>query len=84
MKLIRRLLCRIQMVKSHWKFIIHILFGTSRFGVNNNWWSDFNSLWAVPFYDRINPLLIYDRYKRMKFRAKIGFLSKETCERIGW
>ena len=34
----------------HWKFILHLLLGTSRFGVNNGWSVGFNSLFCRPIF----------------------------------
>ena len=64
---------RLKFLKSKWKIGVHLIFRTKRFGVNNEWWSNFDSifgwsnkkkLWAIL---RIRPVI--DNYKGMKFRA---------------
>lgn len=65
---------RLEFFLKHWKIGIHLLIRTKRFGVNNKWWSNFDSMfgwsnkkkiWAI-----LTIYLIIDNYKGMKFRAK--------------
>jgi hypothetical protein len=64
------------------------LLKTRRFGVNNERWSNFPSLFGDPWWKIIkNILTIYpliDNYRAAKFRAKIGFLHPDTVEKLGW
>lgn len=54
----------------NWKMIIHFLFTTYKFGVNNEWWCDFKSIFGRPWYRRINPYTIWQNYLGMRFRVK--------------
>ena len=60
---------RTQYIKKNWKLIIHLLLGTYYFGVNNQWWVDFPSMFGKPWYLKINPFQIRRNYKGMEFRA---------------
>lgn len=63
------------MVKD-WKLGIHLIFRTKRFGVNNKWWSNFDSIFGASFIQRLR--IVYN-WKSMKFRAgKLHFLSDES------
>ena len=70
-------------VLKNWKLIVHLLLGTSRFGVNNQWTSSFGSILA-----RREPLTlesVIQRYRLAKIRATdLGFLHPETCYQLGW
>jgi hypothetical protein len=69
---------KLKYMKDNWKLLVHILFTTKRFGVNNKWWSSFDSLFGIPWYKR-TPLRLIWNYKMAKFRAtKCHFISKET------
>jgi hypothetical protein len=61
----------------NWKVIFHLLFRTYRFGVNNKWWSDFDSIFGLPFWKRFN---IIQRYKEMRLRSApgIAFVPEKT------
>ena len=68
--------------KQNWKFTIHILLGTYKFGVNNQWWSSFPSLFGIPFYKR-TPRRIWKNYEGARFRAVVcHFVSAETAEML--
>lgn len=74
---------------THWKEGVHLLLRTKRFGVNNNWWSDFDSLFGIPktkiFISIITIKPIIENYKMMKFRsAGCHFLSDDTNKKLGW
>ena len=69
---------RIKYLKENWKIIVHLLFSTYRFSVNNMWWSDFDSMFGVPWHKR-TPRKIIENYRGMKFRATACyFVSTET------
>ncbi len=64
---------RIKYFLENWKVGIHLIFRTKRFGVNNQWWSPFDSmfgwsnrrrLWNII---KIRPMI--ENYKHMKLRA---------------
>lgn len=58
---------------SNWKMIIHLWFRTYRFGVNNSWWSDWDSMFGLPFRKRFH---LIQSYKLMRLRAEIGFIPQ--------
>jgi hypothetical protein len=63
----------LKFIFGNWKLIIHLLFGTFRFGVDNKWRSSFDSMFSVPWNKRYK---LIERYKLMRFRAEIGFISQ--------
>jgi len=69
-------------LKDNWKLIIHLFFRTKYFGVNNQWQSTFPSIfgwsWRQRIWGIITILPIIDNYRAMRFRANIGFVSKDT------
>lgn len=73
---------------ANWKMCIHLLIRTKRFGVNNEWWGLFDSLFGWPMWKIIFGILtvrpIIDNYRSMKFRAKIGFVHPDTLRNLGW
>lgn len=75
--------------KKDWKQILHIILGTRHFGVNNQWWSPFPSLFGQSLGRIILNILIVRplvrNYKRAKYRAEtIGFLHPSTVRSFGW
>lgn len=67
----------------NWKIGIHLLFRTKRFGVNNEWWSKFDSIFGVSIgqilWDTVRIWPIIRNYKMMKFRViKLHFMSTAT------
>lgn len=71
-----RLVFRFKYLKDNWKLIIHLLFRTYRFGVDNKWWNEFDSIFGLPYRKRWN---VIERYKEMRFRAFIGFVPKDVA-----
>ena len=69
------------MILDNWKLGIHILFRTKRFGVNNEWWSQHDSIFGWPLWKIIVSIFlikpIISNYKLMKIRAKCGFMTSE-------
>ena len=59
----------------NWKLGVHLLFRTYPFGVNNEWWCYYPSMFGLPFRKRWH---LIRQFKGMRFRAEIGFVSKET------
>ena len=63
---------------NNWKMVIHLLFHTKRFGVNNEWWSKGDSLWGWSTKQKIWGLLtikpLIHNYKMMIYRSAIGFV----------
>ena len=50
----------------NWKLMIHLIFRTYRFGVNNKWWCEYHSIFGLPYHKRFD---IITNYKMMKFRV---------------
>ena len=77
---------RLRYFKKNWKIGIHLLFRTKRFGVNNQRWSTFDSLFGRPTKKIIIGILtikpIIENYRQMKNRAGTGihFLSDRDYE----
>jgi hypothetical protein len=78
----------IKFFREYWKEGIHLLFRTKRFGVNNEWWSSFDSMYGFPTREilfsilKIKPIIF--NYRMMKLRAECGFLPKDVTKKIGW
>jgi hypothetical protein len=69
---------RIKFFINYWKLGIHLLFRTKRFGVNNEWWSPFDSLFGGSLRERLN---IINNYRMMKIRAgDCHFLNDEDYQ----
>ena len=73
----------------HWRVFIHLLLRTKRFGVNNQWWSYFDSMFGLPDQEiakrilYIRPLL--HEYKLIRARAvSLGFISDNSLKELGW
>jgi len=64
---------RIKYFFKHWKIGIHLISHTKRFGVNNQWWSTFDSMFGWSNRKRIVNILkirpMIENYKHMKLRA---------------
>ena len=66
----------------HWKLIIHLLWHTKRFGVNNKSFSDFDSILST--HNR-GMRYTLQNYRAAKFRATAcGFLTRDECKALGW
>ena len=62
--------------------MIHLLLHTRRFGVNNQWFSDFDSVFSTGNRGFRH---IRKNYIAAKFRATAcGFLTREECKNLGW
>lgn len=79
---------RVEYFFKNWKLCVHLLIRTNRFGVNNEWWCRFDSMFGWPVWQIILGIImirpIVDNYKMMKYRARIGFVSLETLRKLGW
>lgn len=83
------MLRKIKYFVRHWKLGIHLLLRTKRFGVNNEWWSHFDSPFGHSFgkilWNVISIRGLMDNYRCMKFRAvACHFMSDEEKEIMGW
>ena len=61
--------------------MVHLMFSTYYFGVNNKWKSNFRSMFGVPIYKR-TPRKIRQNYYSAKFRALEFFFISEEEARI--
>jgi hypothetical protein len=74
--------------KKNWKIFLHLLLRTKRFGVNNKWWNDFDSifglstiriLWRIIL---IKPLIV--EWTKIKFRiVACHFITDEEKNIVG-
>lgn len=56
----------------NWKMVIHLIFKTKRFGVNNQLWAERDSLFGVSWLTGWSQAI--KNYKMMKVRAFSGFI----------
>lgn len=78
---------RIKYFAKHWKLGTYLILGTYKFGINNQWWSNFKGgIFSLPWHKRIWNIVticpLFWRYKAMKFRMRIGFVSGETYKKL--
>lgn len=77
---------KVSYILSYWKLGVHHLFKTRRFGVDNKWWSPFDSKWGlslVPFI--LQFVLLYPffyNYRAMKIRLgpSVAFIPKSEYQ----
>ena len=76
-------------IAENWKQMIFLMFRTKRFGINNKWWSDFDSMFGISIWKRIwwiitiKPLI--ENYKKVRFRVTAcHFLGDEHKDLFGW
>ncbi len=69
---------------SNWKLGIHLLLRTKRFGVNNEWWSRFDSIFGYSIFKILTSIFliypIYNNYKMIKTRSSLGFVTPEEFD----
>ena len=63
---------RIKFFFENWKMIFHLFARTSYFGVNNELWVSYRSIFSCSLISKI--LNVRTNYKMMKIRTFIGFL----------
>jgi len=68
---------------------VHLIFRTKRFGVNNKWSNDFDSIWGWSWKKRLISIIkitpIIDNYKSMRTRATfLHFMSDDEKKKMGW
>ena len=81
---------KVRFFRKNWKLMIHLLWKTDKFGVNNKRTVPFNSFfggWSnkdkVMNTLKVKPFL--RNYRCVKLRAtQCGFLTREECEMMGW
>jgi len=68
-------------LKDNWWMLVHLLFGTKKIGVNNRPVAGFDSIFAEK--NVIMGLFkLPGRIKAMKYRACIGFVSKDSYKKL--
>ena len=68
--------------RKNWKLLVHLMFSTYYFGVNNEWSSTFPSMFGVPIYKRTLSKVLLN-YKLAKLRAvSCGFISKRSAQKL--
>ena len=77
----RRSIFLYKYMRGEWKLVFHLLFRTKRFGVNNQKWSSFDSMYGWTARERFINILkvkpIIMNYKMMFVRSAIGFIPWE-------
>lgn len=60
--------------------IIHVMFCTYHFGVNNKWWWEHRSIFGKPWHKRFNLII---NYEMARFRAcHVYFVDEETANML--
>lgn len=62
----KRLWAKARYIAANWKLFTHVLFRTYRFGVNNEWWSRYDSLFGLPYSKRWH---LVENYRMARFRS---------------
>ena len=80
---------RLIYMTKNWKMGIHLVFRTKRFGVNNKWRNDFDSIWGWNILKILWSVIIVkpiiNNFKSMRTRATyLHFLSNTEKEKMGW
>jgi len=63
---------KIKYILDNWKMIVHLLFKTKHFGVNNVYWSPHESIFGAEKSKRFTQVV--KNYKMMRIRAFSGFI----------
>jgi len=75
---VKKVSFRIRYFIANWKLILHLLFRTKRFGVNNEWWSEFDSIFGWSNKEKLKAALkikpIIRNYRMMYVRSALGFI----------
>lgn len=79
---------RTRWVLSHWKIGVHLILRTKRFGVDNRWWSQFDSMFGYPLWRVVGRvILIYPlirEYRRVKARTIGAHLLPGDIREMLW
>ncbi len=75
-------------VFAHWKLGFHLLFRTKRFGVDNRWWSSFDSMFGYPLWKiALRVILVYPLFREywsIKARTVGAHLLTPEIRRLLW
>ncbi len=78
---------RVHYALKYWKLLVHLIFKTRHFGVNNRWWVSQPSgigwhpwqiLWGV-----LTVMPIIRNYQSLKVRSCIGWIPHDECKSLG-
>jgi len=80
---------RIEYILVHWKLGVHLIFRTKRFGVNDRWWSQFDSMFGWSLQSRIWGILtllpLFHNLQQMEWRIRnCHFLTDGEYELLFW
>lgn len=79
---------RILWYRDNWKLGFHLMFRTKRFGANNKWWEEFDSIFGQSMVRKImNVILIrplINNYKCMVFRANACHMMTDDQYRLAF
>jgi hypothetical protein len=64
----------------YWKLLVHLIFGTYHFGVNNSWWSRYPSIFGRS--DKWNLKRLVLSAKMMRARCFMGFIPLDDAVKI--
>ncbi len=79
-RIIKGIPFQIKYLLEYWKLIIHLLFRTYRFGVNNEWWWYEDGSFGLPWYKSWH---LIREYQSMRFRAcACGFIPAEKAKKL--
>ena len=70
-----------QEIKNNWKLMFHLFFRTYHFGVNNQWWCSWKSMFGLSWW-KIEKYRFIRNFKLIIFRASIGFIPKMKFEKM--
>ena len=79
---------KLSFVLSNWKLVIHHLFKTRHFGVDNQLYSPFPSIWGLSFFPfllqfiLIYPIIINYRAMKVRVGPSVAFIAKSQYSRI--
>jgi len=64
---------RVRYMLANWKIGVHLVFCTKRFGTNNQWWCEYDSMFGKSILSRLIMLLkvrpLIEQWKHVRFRA---------------
>lgn len=78
--MIKNMIFRIKYGLKYWKLLVHLLFGTYRFGVNNFWWSKHPSIFGRS--NKWNPFRLVMSARMMRARCFMGFIPLDEASKI--
>ncbi len=78
----------VQYAIKYWRLVIHLVFKTKHFGVNNLWWSKQPSSIGWHWYQQLWGLLtvmpIVRNIQSLKVRSRLGWIPKAESDALGF